>query len=299
MRTRLVLWLGVIVLSLCFMTPVALATNRSDCIEWCQAHSQCAMCSTRRNCGPGYTDMRNFTGRGRNYSACRPWNSDYGRGSEDNRQRCFDYCNSEEGIEQGCYGCSTLSGCLPGNHSIRGFRGPGVDWFACREGRPFTWGIPGGIPDDDWGWEDSDWSYEFLVVQDNKKEPMCGNNRTEDGELCDADIMCSDLTDLGVPTQGMAYCNDTCDDLDISFCFSCGDGIKQRSEVCEVGDEHSCAGIIIPGQTSLEYVYTNGTLTCRSDCMGWNYADCSGSSSMFPDGFYDDGGKYTYNEEER
>lgn len=45
--------------------------NKAECEAWCAANPPCEKCSTLVGCGPGYKAMKHFTGRGKNYHACK------------------------------------------------------------------------------------------------------------------------------------------------------------------------------------------------------------------------------------
>lgn len=50
----------------------ATASNLQACKNWCNANKpQCVKCSSLKNCGIGYKNMKSWTGHGKNYHACR------------------------------------------------------------------------------------------------------------------------------------------------------------------------------------------------------------------------------------
>lgn len=53
------------------MHEIASEGNKAACEAWCAAHAGCVKCDTLRGCGPGFKAMKHFTGRGKNWHACR------------------------------------------------------------------------------------------------------------------------------------------------------------------------------------------------------------------------------------
>ena len=51
----------------------------------------------------------------------------------------------------------------------------------------------------------------------------------------------------------------------------CGNGIVEESEICDSGTK-DC--------TSIDYGYTGGQATCKSDCSGWDTANCQGTPAI-------------------
>lgn len=45
--------------------------NKADCLKWCRGNKKCAHCSKLSGCGSGYKKMKSWTGRGKNYYACK------------------------------------------------------------------------------------------------------------------------------------------------------------------------------------------------------------------------------------
>jgi len=108
-------------------TPEAFSGNRSDCHDWCNSHRDvCEFCSKRVGCGRGYTALKHFRGRGKNYHACGKTTSR--EGAERNLSDCRNWCNSHRDV---CEFCSSRSGCGRGYMAIKHFRGRGKNYHAC------------------------------------------------------------------------------------------------------------------------------------------------------------------------
>lgn len=101
--------------------------NRAACESWCQAHKPtCVFCSTYRNCGNDYDNMKSWTGQGTNWHACkkRPTRE---QASQSNEQACRQWCASHSE----CAVCSTKKGCGRGYKHLKSWTGRGTNWHAC------------------------------------------------------------------------------------------------------------------------------------------------------------------------
>ena len=47
------------------------STNKEACEKWCREHSECVKCSTKKGGGRGYKHLKSWTGRGKNWHACK------------------------------------------------------------------------------------------------------------------------------------------------------------------------------------------------------------------------------------
>jgi len=136
---RHVLWLcaffGVLVVLAALAAGPAYAGKWKDaskrhedaCNTWCSSNSECTHCSTLKNCGHGYENLRSWDGYGQNWHACKKRLS-YSQAGEQNHTECIDWC---QGNKPRCVKCSTYAGCGPGYKSIKTFGGRGNNYFAC------------------------------------------------------------------------------------------------------------------------------------------------------------------------
>jgi len=103
---------------------------------------------------------------------------------------------------------------------------------------------------------------------------VCGNSVTEDTEICDGtDVGTFTCTTLGAGFNGGTLgCLPDCTNVDISSCFTCGNGVLEPGEVCDDGnqvDDLTCAGdcqrLCVPGLSAC-----NGdtSLYCDFDNLG-------------------------------
>ncbi len=103
--------------------------NREECEAWCRANKpECRKCSTLRNCGASLTNLRSWTGPGRNWHACRKKGTRREEGQR-NRVACRQWCNANK---PRCRMCSTVPTCGPSHRRLKSFTGPGRNWYACR-----------------------------------------------------------------------------------------------------------------------------------------------------------------------
>jgi hypothetical protein len=45
--------------------------NKADCLKWCRGNKKCAHCSKLSGCGNGFKKIKSWTGKGKNYYACK------------------------------------------------------------------------------------------------------------------------------------------------------------------------------------------------------------------------------------
>lgn len=108
----------------------ASAKHKAECEAWCRQHPDCVKCSKLGDCGPGYKDIKSWTGFGENWHACAKRISRQ-EASRKNKSACRRWCN--EHSEEGCEFCSEKAACGKGYKSIKSFRGKGDNWFACKK----------------------------------------------------------------------------------------------------------------------------------------------------------------------
>jgi len=126
---------------------------------------------------------------------------------------------------------------------------------------------------------------------------VCGDDMIHGQELCDGDMVPSAasciLLGLGDPPAG-TRCNDDCQ-LDIINCFwmnpgpTCGDGSV-------LGASHgtyreSCDGHLLKNQTCKTLGFTDGSLSCKASCRGFELTGCTGGcgNDLVEDGEICDG----------
>jgi FG-GAP repeat len=99
--------------------------------------------------------------------------------------------------------------------------------------------------------------------------PNCPNGEINAGEQCDGQNLngatCSSATGGTLPT-GTLTCGSGCQ-FDTHACYKCGDGALAGPEVCD--------GSNLAGQTCVARGHDGGTLTCASNCLGFNENACS------------------------
>ena len=110
-------------------------SNKTKCKEWCaSAEGQrlnCDHCRGYRACGRGYTSIKSFRGRGKNWHACTKTQRQIGK--EENKRKCKEWCNGSEGQRRGCTGCSTKPGCGVHQDRLKKFNEfKGKNWYACK-----------------------------------------------------------------------------------------------------------------------------------------------------------------------
>jgi len=81
-------------------------------------------------------------------------------------------------------------------------------------------------------------------------EPVCGNNIVELGEECESDSNC---------TETGGHC-------EACVCYTCGDNVVDPGEECD--------GTDLAGETCISKGFDSGTLSCLSDCSGYDTSDC-------------------------
>ena len=105
----------------------------------------------------------------------------------------------------------------------------------------------------------------------------CGNAVIEEGEFCDINRLSSNCTNFNY-TGGSLLCLDDCSGYDFNQCTGeevCGNGIISGSEICELENTR--------GRTCLDEGYEGGNLKCRSDCVRYDYKECTGVKSICGD----------------
>jgi hypothetical protein len=106
--------------------------NKNECLSYCRQHKQdegCEFCKETAGCGAGYTSIKTFGGRGKNWYACRL--TAFRRESAKNRSECDSFCDSNPE----CFACDTSPACNYGGYNgeiLKSFKGYGDNWYACR-----------------------------------------------------------------------------------------------------------------------------------------------------------------------
>ncbi|MFH1642947.1 MAG: GLUG motif-containing protein [Nanoarchaeota archaeon] len=135
----------------------------------------------------------------------------------------------------------------------------------------------------------------------------CGNGDIDTGEVCDTDGITENLNGDTCQTKGyengVLHCNTGCLSFNVSGCYSCDDGIKHASEVCDMSDSGypiptcielgftgggpvSCVGCNYDTSLCLSNVCGNGVVETGEDCDDGkqynNGIDCTADSSLCP-----------------
>lgn len=101
--------------------------------------------------------------------------------------------------------------------------------------------------------------------------PLCGNGTIDGTEVCDGNVPCWKAGHFY--PQGEAVCNSNCTGYDTSKCLErdagdlCGNFQIDSGESCEQGDTKPCK--------ELSDTFAGGDAECRSDCRGWDPANCT------------------------
>ncbi len=101
--------------------------NKEDCEAWCERNTDCVRCRQVIRCRDGYTTLKTFGGRGKNYYACglkRYKNA----ASNSHRDECFRWCEEHNDL---CSNCRTISGCGANKVALKAWKGPGKNFYAC------------------------------------------------------------------------------------------------------------------------------------------------------------------------
>lgn len=102
--------------------------NKKECKEWCAQTGDCEFCSTKRGCGQGYTAIRSWTGKGKNWHACGKRETRREAGIR-HKEECNKWCKENPA----CSNCSKLAGCGKGYRTIKRWTGRGENWHACEK----------------------------------------------------------------------------------------------------------------------------------------------------------------------
>jgi len=120
-------------------------------------------------------------------------------------------------------------------------------------------------------------------VDEGKSE--CGNNKVEEGEVCDGNKKACSAVDSSF-TTGEATCKATCDGWDTSKCgkgsseAECGNDTVEEGEICD-GNEIDCSDID-------NEKYSGGKAACNQTCDGWITDSCE-EITLCGNGFPDEG----------
>lgn len=101
--------------------------NRTDCESWCAGEERCKKCSDSIGCGRGFTELKSFTGSGKNWFACRTTKA--ASNSMKHKRWCESFCDRNSVCEK----CSDTIGCGTGYKSVASFSHKGDRWFACAQ----------------------------------------------------------------------------------------------------------------------------------------------------------------------
>jgi len=101
--------------------------NQQNCEQFCDQTEGCEKCSSAIGCGRGLKSMRTFGGTGENWYACEKTGLE--AKGEPNREACHNWCAANPGQ---CVRCARYVGCGVGLKSIKSFKGPGQNWYACK-----------------------------------------------------------------------------------------------------------------------------------------------------------------------
>lgn len=99
-------------------------SNYVACKRYCDSDPTCVKCSTKKGCGPGYKNLRSYTGHGTNYHACAEL-----KRSSGNHEKCESWCREHSN----CVKCDTNRGCGVGFKHLKSWTGKGTNWHACSE----------------------------------------------------------------------------------------------------------------------------------------------------------------------
>jgi hypothetical protein len=109
--------------------------NHANCDKWCNANKKkCAKCSTKRNCGIGFKNLRSWGHKladGRAWHACAI--SGFQKKSDNNKSNCEAWCKKNK---PRCVKCSTKRHCGGGLSNLKSWGakiGDGRAWHACKK----------------------------------------------------------------------------------------------------------------------------------------------------------------------
>ncbi len=105
--------------------------HKQECDVWCAANDDCKTCS-HLPCPPPSRNLKSWTGFGDNWYACKKITPP-GTESREHRQACVAWCRNEPT----CVRCEPFHPCPPGLGTLRSYRGPGKNWYAC--GKVHQW----------------------------------------------------------------------------------------------------------------------------------------------------------------
>jgi cysteine-rich repeat protein len=115
---------------------------------------------------------------------------------------------------------------------------------------------------------------------DTASTASCGNGIAEGDEVCDgADLRGNDCFTRGFHGGGTLSCLADCSDFDVGGCNAdaqCGNGSIEIGEVCDATN--------LDGQSCTSLGFDGGTLTCLTDCSGFDTTNCTGSGPQCGNG---------------
>lgn len=127
------------------------------------------------------------------------------------------------------------------------------------------------------------------ICQDASKPTLCGNRKIDGDDVCDyhdfGAYTCNNIESLDhtFNYEGTLTCSDDCSEITTENCVitTCGDGIRQSSELCDTGKDgkpiHStfptCYDYADISKQGLSYV-SGGEPGCSRDCKGYSKGTC-------------------------
>lgn len=108
----------------------------------------------------------------------------------------------------------------------------------------------------------------------DEKQPECGNNVIEQGELCDGGTKTCVSINVNF-IGGIAFCGSDCAAWDTSTCITaemCGNDVLDNGETCDKGTNSTTK---VKNCVEIDpYAYSGGKAKCNTTCDGWDTATC-------------------------
>jgi len=108
----------------------------------------------------------------------------------------------------------------------------------------------------------------------DEKQPECGNNIIEQGEICDGGT--KNCVSLSVDfIGGTAFCRNDCSGWDTSTCITaamCGNDTLDNGETCDKGANSTTK---VKNCVEIDpYSFSGGKAKCNATCDGWDTSTC-------------------------